>query len=89
MKELEPVFDDFIYSFCEKIGKTTKYWTYDVVNLLELDFAQLLQSHPPSTQPTYAYEFVDFEKEKSCLYHTVVGADHGGEKSRYLVRTNC
>ena len=85
---IQPEFKEFIYrkDGDEKIGEKIKYWHYNILNLLIEDFERLLQSDCDS-QLSYGYESKAFEKNKKGVF-VIMGADHGGGKSRYLVRTN-
>ena len=91
---LEPVFEEFKYKqddkSSEKIGETIKLWTYNVCDLLELDFARLLQSMSSDTSstPTYSYNSNAFDGTNKKGVFCIMGADHGGGKSRYLIRVN-
>ena len=85
---IEPTFDEFIFrkNGNEKIGEKIRFWTYSIPDLLLLDFEQLLLNEN-GTITKYGYESVAFGNEIKGVF-VIIGADHGGGKSRYLVRTN-
>ena len=70
---------------CQKIAEIMKYWTTDPIHLLELDFGRLLESNQDKT--TFGYTSKLFQTTKQGVY-AIIGSDHGGGKSRYLLRIN-
>ena len=86
--KIQPDFGEFEYKKdvqCKKVPELMKYWTIKPTHLLELDFARLLSSM--QNQATFGYESKLFQPTKSGVY-AIIGADHGGGKSRYLIRVN-
>ena len=69
----------------EKIGERTKYWTYNISDLLESYFQRLLES--VSEEIVYGYQSKVFRNENKGVF-IIIGADHGAGKSMYLVQTN-
>ena len=88
VSRIQPVFNEFIYrkDGDEKVGEKIKYWHYNIADLLKEDFERLLKSDP-QTHTSYGYESNAFKRDKQGVF-VIIGADHGGGKSRYLVRTN-
>ena len=86
---VEPVFGSFIYrkednkSKIQK-GETIKYWTYNICNLLEYDFERLLESFDSFPDKSFSYT-IDKDGEGVVA---IIGSDHGGGKSRFLIRIN-
>ena len=86
--KIEPVFEEFLYKK-DETSQTSyekiKYWTINPLNLIEHDFARLLSSM--QGMPKFGYESKLFPPNKKGAY-SIIGADHGGGKSRYLIRIN-
>ena len=83
-----PVFSQFEFHKTnnnEKVSETIKYWTFNPIHLLEQDFVRLLLS--VQNQATFGYESKLFQPSKLGVY-VIIGADHGGGRSRYLMRVN-
>ena len=90
-RQLLPTFDEFIYKKTDedndKVGEKIKYWSYNVTDLLELDFARYLQSLPNDKEhPVFGYKSRSFGDGLGV--YVIIGSDHGGGKSRYLIRLN-
>ena len=89
--QLLPTFDEFIYRKMDekndKVGELIKYWFYNITDLLELDFARYLQSLPKDKEyPVFGYKSRCFGNGLGV--YAIIGSDHGGGKSRYLIRLN-
>ena len=85
---IHPTFCEFEYykdKKIEKVPEIMKYWTVDPLHLLELDFGRLLSSS--KNDAVFGYESKVFEPTKLGVI-AIIGADHGGGKSRYLLRVN-
>ena len=87
--KLNTVFDSFLYqkitNSSEKSKEKIEFWTYAISDLLELDFERLLltENVPKSG---FGYTSKAFGDKKGVII--IIGSDHGGGKSRFLIRTN-
>ena len=87
---VKPNFEEFKYikkGNDEQIPEIVKYWTISPSTLLELDFARLLKSESIYAQTCYGYDSKIFQPHESGVV-AIIGSDHGGGKSRYLIRIN-
>ena len=87
-KQIQPEFGDFKYQKegnVNKVPETIKYWTIKPKDLLELDFSRLLTSE--KREATFGYKSKIFQPHELGVV-VILGSDHGGGRSRYLVRTN-
>ena len=85
---IQPTFGEYEYrkdKNNEKVAEIMKYWTIDPIDLLELDFGRLLSSS--QNQTIFGYESKVFQPSRLGVY-AIIGADHGGGKSRYVLRVN-
>ena len=71
-QQIEPTFDEFIFKKKEdtKVGEKIKYWHYDIVNLLQLDFERVIKEE--STKLHMAMNLVYLAIEKECLLYSVL-----------------
>ena len=87
--KLKPTFGSFLYSkknnSSEKVKEKIEYWKYSITDLLELDFERLLLIETPP-DIGFGYNSKVFGNKKGVMI--VIGSDHGGGKSRFLLRTN-
>ena len=95
--KLRPVFDEFVYrrkeKSCvgrkkEKIGEKIQFWTYNVTDLVLLDFERLLQVEFPHIDSPFGYDIDDGNGGCKQGVLVSIGSDHGGGKSRFIVRVN-
>ena len=70
----------------DKIGEKIKYWTFDICDLLMVDFEQFFKSEEVNFNICYGYRSNAFEGQIHGCY-MIIGANHGAGKSRYLLRT--
>ena len=68
----------------QKVGENIEFWTYEICRLVELDFSRLLSLVVSETE--FGYESSVFGNNKGVI--VIIGSDHGGGKSRFLIRTN-
>ena len=86
-ESIMPIFCEFEYNKSEETkSEKVKYWTIDPCDLVELDFTRLLNSLEPQLA-TFGYFSKIFPSSTLGVY-VIIGADHGGGKSRYLMRIN-
>ena len=90
----QPIFGEYLFNknSSNKPSEHVQYWTYCPSHLLELDFTRLISSKVQNcssspTEITYGYKSKVFSGGNKGVI-CVIGADHGGGKSRYLIRTN-
>ena len=87
--KLKPTFGSFLYSkknnSSEKVKEKIEFWKYSITDLLELDFERLLLIETPPNIG-FGYNSKVFGNKKGVMI--VIGSDHGGGKSRFLLRTN-
>ena len=86
-----PTFDSFVYKKdgenSTKTRETIKYWHFKPTELLKHNFTHLLQSSSCSDIPTFGYKNSIFGKHNKGVF-CIIGADHGGGSSKYIMRTN-
>ena len=88
--KLHPIFGSFLYKKKEKrnenkVSERIEFWTYSILDLLKLDFERfLLTEKPPDSG--FGYNSKAFGEKKGVMI--IIGSDHGGGKSRFLIRTN-
>ena len=67
----------------EVITENVSFWSYDFCDLMELDFEQLLKDQEQDVKYGYSCKKIPTQS-----VHCILGADHGGGKSHYLLKTN-
>ena len=89
--KLQPTFGSFLYKKNgeeTKIGEKIQYWMYPIHELIQLDMDRLIQSQVHTdSQLSYGYQSTHFFGNEDGVF-VIIGADHGGGKSCYLVRVN-
>ena len=86
--QIQPKFEEFMYQKDgseDKVAEKIKFWTIPPKNLLELDFSRLLMSD--KSKSTFGYASKVFLPNELGVV-VIIGSDHGGGRSRYLIRTN-
>lgn len=86
-----PTFGSFVYKKdgdrSTKTGEVIKYWHCNPDDLLKEDFSRLLMSHTSNEVSTFGYTNPVFHRNsKGCI--CIIGSDHGGGSSKYVLRTN-
>ena len=86
-EKIKPIFGEYTYKKNENVNgeENVQYWTYNICDLIEIDFERMLTAQGYHNQFGYTSNIFSPNAKGIVI---IIGADHGAGKSRYLLRTN-